>query len=44
MEPDTSDSGSMTGGARNAKVAAANAAVRPLPQLKENVKRVMFYC
>ncbi|CAA3003315.1 argonaute 1 [Olea europaea subsp. europaea] len=54
MEPDTSDSGSMTGGAaggrgvggsaRSARVAGANAAVRPLPQLRENVKRVMFYC
>ncbi|CAI9771914.1 unnamed protein product [Fraxinus pennsylvanica] len=54
MEPDTSDSGSMTSGAaggrgaggsaRSARVAGANAAVRPLPQLRENVKRVKFYC
>ncbi|RWW13950.1 hypothetical protein GW17_00022316, partial [Ensete ventricosum] len=34
MEPETSDGGSMTTGA----------AVRPLPALKENIKRVMFYC
>lgn len=56
MEPETSDSGSMTSGAagrgmglggagtRSTRVSAANAAVRPLPALKENVKRVMFYC
>ncbi|CAN1265711.1 Protein argonaute 1 [Linum perenne] len=43
MEPDTSDSGSMTSGTvdfgRGGPVA-----VRPLPSLKENVKKVMFYC
>lgn len=55
MEPDTSDSGSMTSGAaagrggmgmggRSTRMPGANAAVRPLPALKENVKRVMFYC
>ncbi|KAK1406372.1 hypothetical protein QVD17_41666 [Tagetes erecta] len=51
MEPDTSDSGSMISGAagrgmggRSTRVPGANAAVRPLPALKENVKRVMFYC
>ncbi|KAL2533071.1 Protein argonaute 1 [Abeliophyllum distichum] len=54
MEPETSDSGSMASGAaagrgagpgpRNTRVPGANAAVRPLPQLRENVKRVMFYC
>lgn len=58
MEPETSDSGSMTSGAaagrggmgvggpgpRSTRVSGANAAVRPLPALKENVKRVMFYC
>ncbi|KAL3835297.1 hypothetical protein ACJIZ3_010033 [Penstemon smallii] len=54
MEPDASDSGSMASGAaagrgagpgaRASRVPGANAAVRPLPQLKENVKRVMFYC
>jgi eukaryotic translation initiation factor 2C len=50
MEPDTSDSGSMASGARGPPQggrttrAFGNAAVRPLPALKENVKRVMFYC
>ena len=55
MEPETSDSGSMTSGAaagrgmggagpRSTRPPGANAAVRPLPALKENVKRVMFYC
>ncbi|XP_075661024.1 protein argonaute 1 [Castanea sativa] len=55
MEPETSDSGSMTsgaaagrgmggGGPRSTRPPGANAAVRPLPALKENVKRVMFYC
>ncbi|CAK9164365.1 unnamed protein product [Ilex paraguariensis] len=54
MDPETSDSGSMTsetvagrgGGAgpRSTRLPGANAAVRPLPALKENVKRVMFYC
>ncbi|GJR92071.1 argonaute 1-like protein [Tanacetum coccineum] len=47
MEPDTSDSGSMISGApsrggmsqggRNTRMAGANAAVRPLPALKENL-------
>ncbi|XVF53694.1 hypothetical protein PTKIN_Ptkin05aG0119300 [Pterospermum kingtungense] len=53
MEPETSDSGSMTsgtaagrggGGVRSTRGPGASAAVRPLPALKENVKRVMFYC
>lgn len=57
MEPETSDSGSMTSGtaagrggmgggaaARSTRGPSLNAAVRPLPALKENVKRVMFYC
>ncbi|KAL8166531.1 hypothetical protein V2J09_008030 [Rumex salicifolius] len=57
MEPENSDSGSMTSGAasgrggpgpqaggRSTRAAAANAAVRPLPALRDNVKRVMFYC
>ncbi|GKV05310.1 hypothetical protein SLEP1_g17339 [Rubroshorea leprosula] len=57
MEPETSDSGSMTSGAaagrvgmaggaagRSTRGPGASAAVRPLPALKENVKRVMFYC
>lgn len=49
MEPETSDGESMTSAAgrgvgRNTRAVNANAAVRPLPALKENVKRVMFYC
>ncbi|KAF5730258.1 protein argonaute 1 [Tripterygium wilfordii] len=53
MEPETSDSGSMTsgaaagrgaGGPRATRGPGASAVVRPLPALKENVKRVMFYC
>ena len=55
MEPETSDSGSMTSGAaagrgavpagaRSTRAAGSNINVKPLPSLKENVKRVMFYC
>lgn len=61
MEPETSDSGSMTsgaaggrgpggppggggGGVRSTRAAGSNINVKPLPSLKENVKRVMFYC
>ncbi|KAL3529418.1 hypothetical protein ACH5RR_008740 [Cinchona calisaya] len=63
MEPETSDSGSMTSsaaagrggvgpgaGVRSTRAPGSsgnvnfNANVRPLPALKENVKRVMFYC
>ncbi|VAI68922.1 unnamed protein product [Triticum turgidum subsp. durum] len=52
MEPDTSDSGSVASGARGgppqggprSSTRFGNVAVRPLPALKENVKRVMFYC
>ncbi|XP_011003695.1 PREDICTED: protein argonaute 1-like [Populus euphratica] len=55
MEPETSDSESIAsgmaggrggagGGPRPTRGPGANAAVRPLPALKENVKRVMFYC
>ncbi|KAF7090396.1 hypothetical protein CFC21_093152 [Triticum aestivum] len=52
MEPDTSDGGSVASGATTSRApagarcgrAAGNAAVKPLPDLKENVKRVMFYC
>ncbi|CAA0826626.1 Protein argonaute 1 [Striga hermonthica] len=49
LEPETSDSGSMASGAgrggRSTRQPGGNAAaVRPLPQLRENVKRVMFYC
>eukprot|EP00268_Persea_americana_P054733 TRINITY_DN629_c0_g1_i2.p1 TRINITY_DN629_c0_g1~~TRINITY_DN629_c0_g1_i2.p1 ORF type:complete len:1112 (-),score=207.79 TRINITY_DN629_c0_g1_i2:475-3810(-) len=54
LEPETSDSGSVTsgapgrgapspGGARSTRV-PTSAVVRPLPALKDNVKRVMFYC
>eukprot|EP00262_Sarcandra_glabra_P017248 TRINITY_DN5837_c0_g3_i1.p1 TRINITY_DN5837_c0_g3~~TRINITY_DN5837_c0_g3_i1.p1 ORF type:complete len:696 (-),score=80.34 TRINITY_DN5837_c0_g3_i1:231-2252(-) len=52
LDPETSDSGSMAsgvagrpggGGGRNTRV-PVNAVVRPLPALKEKVKRVMFYC
>lgn len=56
MEPETSDSGSLTsgaagrgvpvggsGGARSTRV-STSATVRPLPALKDNVKKVMFYC
>ncbi|KAH0976116.1 hypothetical protein GBA52_018015 [Prunus armeniaca] len=53
LEPQTSEGGSVTSGAnagrgytggRGTRAPNANAAVRPLPALKENVKRVMFYC
>ncbi|TVU14872.1 hypothetical protein EJB05_38368, partial [Eragrostis curvula] len=50
MEPDTSDSGSIVSAAtsrgppQGARRSSGNVAVRPLPALKENVKRVMFYC
>ncbi|WOK94801.1 protein argonaute 1B [Canna indica] len=54
MEPETSDSGSLASGAAGGRGVPAggpratrvpgSAAVKPLPALKENVKRVMFYC
>jgi hypothetical protein len=56
MEPEASDSGSLTSGlgpaGRSAGTSmstrtnrvAVGGAVRPLPALKENVKKVMFYC
>ena len=51
MEPDTSDSGSVVSGVTTSRGptgsrsrTAGNVAVKPLPDLKENVKRVMFYC
>jgi len=52
MEPETSDSGSMASGpaghgpqsASRSTRTPGGAAVRPLPALKDNVKRVMFYC
>jgi hypothetical protein len=57
MEPEASDSGSLTSGpvpaagrstgtsmsTRTNRVAVSGS-VRPLPPLKENVKKVMFYC
>lgn len=36
--------GAGSGAMRSTRPAGANAAVRPLPALKENVKKVMFYC
>lgn len=56
MEPETSDSGSVAslpGGrgpmsgsstSRSTRAPGAGAAVKPLPALKDSVKRVMFYC
>jgi hypothetical protein len=52
MEPETSDSGSVASGpagrgpqsASRSTRAPGGAAVRPLPALKDNVKKVMFYC
>lgn len=51
MEPDTSDSDSMATPAgrgpqqpQRATRVPAPGSVRPLPALKENVKKVMFYC
>lgn len=47
MEPEMQENGSTGGGgAVNTKRtrAAGESGVRPLPALKENVKRVMFYC
>nr|XP_009759518.1 PREDICTED: LOW QUALITY PROTEIN: protein argonaute 1-like [Nicotiana sylvestris] len=56
LEPETSDGGSVTSGdaagrgggvgaaGRGTRAPGTGAAVKPLPALKENVKRVMFYC
>ena len=55
MEPQTSEGGSVASGAttngrgggytgRRPPMAANSAAVKPLPALKDNVKKVMFYC
>ncbi|KAK6254876.1 hypothetical protein SCA6_016181 [Theobroma cacao] len=46
MEPEMQENGSTVGGAGHTKGtrAAGESGVRPLPALKENVKRVMFYC
>ncbi|KAF8394362.1 hypothetical protein HHK36_020570 [Tetracentron sinense] len=46
-EPEMQENGSTAGGlshASRATQAAGKVGVRPLPALKENVKRVMFYC
>ncbi|KAL4284664.1 hypothetical protein GQ457_16G029180 [Hibiscus cannabinus] len=40
MEPEMQDNSSTGGGTK----AAGESGVKPLPALKENVKRVMFYC
>ncbi|GFY85026.1 Stabilizer of iron transporter SufD / Polynucleotidyl transferase [Actinidia rufa] len=42
MEPDMQENGSQVGG--KSTRANGESGVRPLPALKENVKRVMFYC
>ncbi|KAE9445814.1 hypothetical protein C3L33_22296, partial [Rhododendron williamsianum] len=46
MEPDMQENGGGGGGSQVGKNTCANreSGVRPLPALKENVKRVMFYC
>ncbi|URD73428.1 hypothetical protein MUK42_25274 [Musa troglodytarum] len=54
MEPETSDSGSRAsgpagrgspaGGPRSSVRVHGSGSVRPLPALKDNVKKVMFYC
>uniref|UniRef100_A0A453TCM5 Piwi domain-containing protein n=1 Tax=Aegilops tauschii subsp. strangulata TaxID=200361 RepID=A0A453TCM5_AEGTS len=50
MEPDSSDSGSISsarksGSSTSRSTRAAGAGVvRPLPALKDSVKKVMFYC
>ena len=46
MEPEMQENGSTGGGTSHTKATrgAGESGVRPLPALKENVKRVMFYC
>ncbi|TYG72081.1 hypothetical protein ES288_D05G451400v1 [Gossypium darwinii] len=44
MERETSESGSRLGSSRSTRGPDGSVAVRPLPALRENVKRVMFYC
>ncbi|KAH1063126.1 hypothetical protein J1N35_028113 [Gossypium stocksii] len=44
MERETSESGSRLGSSRSTRGSDGSVAVRPLPALRENVKRVMFYC
>lgn len=43
MEPEMQENGS-TGRSAKSTRATGESGVRPLPALKENVKRVMFYC
>ena len=52
MEPDSSDSGSIAASTRGpgssttscSTRAPGGGVVRPLPALKDSVKKVMFYC
>ena len=50
MEPDSFDSGSIAASTRGGSTtsrstrAPGGGVVRPLPVLKDNVKKVMFYC
>lgn len=45
MEPDLQDNSSGGGGNNKSSTrGAGETGVKPLPALKENVKRVMFYC
>ncbi|GMP77182.1 hypothetical protein CsSME_00033543 [Camellia sinensis var. sinensis] len=44
MEPDMQENGSGGGQVGKSTRANGDTGVRPLPALKENVKRVMFYC
>jgi len=52
MDPEASDTGSMTSGFGNRSVLSGSGtnrmggdgSVRSLPALKDNVKKVMFYC
>ncbi|KAM7488360.1 hypothetical protein LguiB_025844 [Lonicera macranthoides] len=44
MEPDLQDNSSAGGNNKSSTRGAGEAGVKPLPALKENIKRVMFYC
>ncbi|KAL6971681.1 hypothetical protein U1Q18_031361 [Sarracenia purpurea var. burkii] len=44
MEPDMQENGSSMGHVGKTARTNGEFGVRPLPALKENVKRVMFYC
>lgn len=43
MEPELQENGCAGQGVKSTR-ASGESGVRPLPALKENVKRVMFYC